>query len=181
MTSTQHIHPPPNVFAGVPGTRMPSIIGKIPHQPEKPIEPKPDDPLFVAKDKADLPPLIAFYGSASATTWLEDRYLIWRGEGTTSENPKVQGYLKYNHHAFAWGDPLCLETKEARKAVAEEMAAWAKKQHLHLVWCCVTENFAEVLAEGVNGVGWSTLSCIQEDMLRKFDISLLLLALESPC
>lgn len=160
---------------------MPSIIGKIPHAPEKPIMPKPDDPIFVAEDKADLPPLIAFYGSASATTWLEDRYKIWRGEGTTSDDPKVQGYLKYNHHVFAWGDPLCLETKEARKVVAEEMATWAKRQHLHLVWACVTEEFAEVLAEGVNGVGWSTLSCIQEDMLRKISLLVLSLSLESTC
>lgn len=145
---------------------MPSIYGKIPHQPEKPVLPPPDEPIFVAEDKADLPPLIAFYGSASASTWLEDRYKIWRGEGTHAESPKIQGYLKANHHVFAWGNPLCLETPEARKVVAEEMAAWAKKHRYHLVWCCVSQEFAEVLAEGVNGVGWSTLSCIQEDMIR---------------
>lgn len=47
------------------------------------------------------------------------------------------------------------------------MTTWAKKNKLNLVWCCVSHDFAEVLAEGVNGVGWSTLSCIQEDMLRE--------------
>lgn len=151
---------------------MPSILGKLPPKPDSPVLPSPDEPVFVAEDKADLPPLIAFYGTASASTWLEDRYKIWRGVGTTAEDPKVQGYLQYNHHVFAWGDPLCLETKEARKATAEEMVKWAKKEHLSLVWCCVTHDFAEVLAEGVLGVGWSTLSCIQEDVLHPATVKL---------
>lgn len=90
VATQSKVHPPPNIYLGVPGTRMPSVLGKVPKPLEKPYIPGPSEPVFVAEDKADLPPLIDFYGTASASTWLEDRYKIWRGEGTTAEDPKVQ-------------------------------------------------------------------------------------------
>lgn len=73
--------------------------------------------------------------------------------------------MKHNHHVYAWGDPLCLETTEARKALVDEMLAWAKAKHYKLHWCCVTQPFADVL--GGEDFNWSTLSCIQEDVLRE--------------
>lgn len=80
MTSTPpRNHPPPNVFLGVPGTRMPSIVAKIPKEDNVPYEPEPDEPLFVDPDKADIPLLIHHWGTSAATVWLEKRYHIWRG------------------------------------------------------------------------------------------------------
>lgn len=58
------------------------------------------------------------------------------------------------------------------RETAEEMFEWVKEEKKKLVWCCVDETFAKVLAEGVNGVEWSTLSCIQEDGLRTLPLSL---------
>lgn len=69
---------------------MPSVLGKMPPKLDHPELPSPEEPVFVAAEKADLPPLIAFYGTASASVWLENRYKIWRGEGSTAEDPKIQ-------------------------------------------------------------------------------------------
>ncbi|KAK4047742.1 hypothetical protein OIV83_005250 [Microbotryomycetes sp. JL201] len=169
MTETPpRSHPPPNIFLGVPGTRMPSIIAKVPREDSVPYEPEPDEPLFVAQDKADIPLLIHHWGSSAATVWLEEKYHIWKGtHHHPKDNPMVQGYLKSGSFIFAWGNPLTLGTKEAYKAVADEMWAWAKQNHKHLVWCCIDDTFAEVLAAGVGpkNKGWATLSCIQEDVL----------------
>lgn len=85
----------------------------------------------------------------------------------------MQGYLEAHGvgHGFiyAWGDPLTLETDEERQATADEMYEWAKKHHKHLVWCCVTDEFSRILSNGVGSKrkGWSTLSCIREDVLRE--------------
>jgi hypothetical protein len=156
---------PPNVYVNTPGTPRKIIAQQVSADPPAPTERNPDDPLFVDEAKADLPPLIAYFGTASATTWLEQRYRIWRGEGSTVTAPKIQGYLAANSFVFAWGNPICVKTKEAMKETAEEMFRWCKEHKKKLVWCCVDSEFAEVLAEGIDGVEWSTLSCIQEDVL----------------
>lgn len=122
---------------------------------------------IVAESKADLPWLISQFGDASSSNWLEEKYGVWRGEGSTEELPKVQGYLKHHKWVFAWGAPLAEPTHEKRKAAAEEFVGWAKSEKLKVVWCCVDSEFEKVLAEGVNGVGWSTLSCLKEDVLRE--------------
>lgn len=165
---------PPNVYMDTPGTPREVLRTRyrdVSSSPRSGSRTPPRRSPFVDPEKADLPFLIAQFGGASSTTWLESRYKIWRGEQSTDERPRIQGYLnpKDSHWAFAWGDPLSLETHEEMKAAAEEMWAWAKSQRLHLVWCCISDVFAEVLAEGLGPKGkkWSTLSCIREDVLRE--------------
>lgn len=53
------------------------------------------------------------------------------------------------------------------KTMAEELMKWAKGEKKRVVWCCVDTMFSEVLADGINGVGWGSLTCIREDVLRK--------------
>ncbi|KAK4047746.1 hypothetical protein OIV83_005254 [Microbotryomycetes sp. JL201] len=158
---------PPNVYFDTPGTARALLKARY----KEPISARarsstPTRSSFVDDDKSDLPWLIAEYGHASTTSWLEKRYKIWRGT-STPEKPRIQGYLESGSFVFAWSNPICLETIEEMQATADEMYAWAKKAHKHLVWCCITDDFAHVLADGVGPKrkGWSVLSCIREDMI----------------
>lgn len=69
---------------------------------------------------------------------------------------------------FAWGNPLCESTSEKRKETADEFVGWGKEKGWKVIWCCVDSEFEKVLAEGVAGVRWSTLSCREEDVLREW-------------
>lgn len=162
---------PPNTYFDTPGVAQQLLRARYrePEPPRSRSRTPPRRSTFVDPEKGDLPFLIAQFGSASSTTWLESRYKIWRGETSTDEAPRIQGYLHHHDWLFAWGDPICLENAEEMKATAAEMWAWAKKQKRHLVWCCISDSFAEVLASGVGpkNKGWSTLSCIREDVLRE--------------
>jgi hypothetical protein len=162
---------PPNIYFDTPGVAQQLLRARYrePEPSRSRSRTPPRRSTFVDPEKADLPFLIAQFGSASSTTWLESRYKIWRGETSTDEAPRIQGYLHHHDWLFAWGDPICLETAEEMKATAAEMWAWAKKQKRHLVWCCISDSFAEVLAGGIGpkNKGWSTLSCIREDVLRE--------------
>ncbi|ORY92543.1 hypothetical protein BCR35DRAFT_336849 [Leucosporidium creatinivorum] len=153
---------PPNVFPDTPGTKR-LVLQTKPSWTPSCTRPCNRRSHFVPDIKSDIPWLISQFGDACSSSWLEGRYDIWRGEGSTWESPKVQGYLKHQKWVFAWGNPLC--EKEKRKETAEEFVEWAKKEGLKVVWCCVDSGFEEVLAEGVAGVGWSTLSCLKEDVL----------------
>ncbi|KAK4056880.1 hypothetical protein OIO90_002130 [Microbotryomycetes sp. JL221] len=158
---------PPNVYFDTPGTPRALLRTRY----REPVSARarsstPTRSSFVDDDKSDLPWLIAEYGHASTTSWLEKRYKIWRGT-STPERPRIQGYLESGSFVFAWSNPVCLETYEEMRATADEMYSWAKGRHKHLVWCCITDDFAHVLGEGVGpkNKGWSVLSCIREDMI----------------
>ncbi|ORY88379.1 hypothetical protein BCR35DRAFT_263490 [Leucosporidium creatinivorum] len=153
---------PPNAVSDTPKAK-----DRI-NQPNPSPAPPPsrsDNVHFVPASKSNLPSLLSRFGDASSSNWLEGNYDVWRGEGATYDSPKVQGYLRHGRWVFAWGDPLCEPTKEKRKEAATEFVEWAKEEKLKVVWCCVTSEFEEVLAEGLEGVGWSTLSCLKEDVL----------------
>ncbi|ORY92772.1 hypothetical protein BCR35DRAFT_298295 [Leucosporidium creatinivorum] len=167
---------PPNIYFDTPGVAQQILRARYrePEPSRSRSRTPPRRSTFVDAEKADLPFLIAQFGSASSTTWLEQRYKIWRGEQSTDEAPRIQGYLHHHDWLFAWGDPICLENAEEMKATASEMWAWAKKQKRHLVWCCISDSFAQVLADGVGPKGkkWSTLSCIREDVLHPSQVKL---------
>ncbi|GAA5916580.1 hypothetical protein JCM6882_002549 [Rhodosporidiobolus microsporus] len=119
---------------------------------------------FVSQDKEWLPALVAKYGVSTSTTWIEDRYAVWRSPNHTHSNPRVQGYLPRGKFYFAWGPPLCRDDEVVRKEVAEEFLRWATKdKHKRVVWCCVDSKFAEMLGQDFN---WSVLACVKEDVLQ---------------
>lgn len=163
---------PPNVYLATPGTRQSFLRSLYKEAPTPGSRTPPRRSTFVDADKADLPFHIAQYGTASSTTWLEQRYKIWRGAESTDERPRIQGYLSSHdgHWAFAWGDPICPPTAEEMKATASEMWTWAKSKKIRLVWCCISDEFSEVLAAGIGPKDkrWGVLSCIREDVLREF-------------
>ncbi|VDB91360.1 unnamed protein product [Peniophora sp. CBMAI 1063] len=121
---------------------------------------------FTEKDKADIAGLIAEYGSSSNTSWLEfSRYKIWRADKDIegSSFRPVQGYLRSDPYVFAWGNPL-VSDPAALDETCYQFWKWCKNRKLKLIWCCADGEMEKVLGKN-SRFGWSTVSCIVEDML----------------
>lgn len=102
-----------------------------------------------------LEKLIANYGDATNTSWLDERFEIWRHNKTGA----VVGYVKKeNRFAMTVGDPLCDPTQ-----VDEVIKAFVKfvEHDLKLtpVWMLVSEPVQDVLG---SRLGWRTLTCVEE-------------------
>lgn len=144
--------------ASIDSTRSNSIAK--PTSPPSPTLPA----INIHPSKSDLPPLLATYGDASSTSWLEDRYTIWRHQDSTQERPLIQGFIPAGRYRVAWGTPLCKE--EDYKIVAEGFYRDCVKHHKKMIWCCIDEKLQHILGEeGIDGHTWSTLTCIKEDVL----------------
>ena len=118
------------------------------------------------KDKEEIAGLIAEYGSSSNTSWLEfSRYKIWRADKDVegSSFRPVQGYLRADPYVFAWGNPL-VSSPTALDETCYQFWKWCKNRKLKLIWCCADGEMEKVLGKN-SRFGWSTVSCIVEDML----------------
>ncbi|KAF9534496.1 hypothetical protein CPB83DRAFT_889479 [Crepidotus variabilis] len=116
-------------------------------------------------DKAAISELVAKYGSSSATAWLEfERYKLWSPSEPVPESSfkPVQGYMERGPYIFAWGNPL-VSDPSALPNVAKQFIAWCDAQDKRPVWSNVDGNLEEVL--GSPEFGWSTCSCIYEDVV----------------
>lgn len=107
------------------------------------------------KDGA-MPPiekLIANYGDASNTSWLDERFKIWR-----HPSGAAVGYVKQEKFAMITGDPLC-----DRSQYKEVCAAFVKfvlsELKLTPVWMLVSYEIQKILAQQMS---WRTLSCTEE-------------------
>ena len=103
-----------------------------------------------------MPPienLIANYGDASNTSWLDDRFEIWR-----HSSGAAVGYVKQEKFCMVTGDPLC--DKSQYKEVCKEFVKFVLGE-LHLVpmWMLVGYDVQRILAQEM---GWRTLSCTEE-------------------
>lgn len=102
-----------------------------------------------------LEKLIANYGDATNTSWLDDRFEIWR-HGTTGA---AVGYVKKdNKFAMVTGDPLCdpSQVTEVTKAFVKFVE---KDLKLTPIWMLVSESVQDVLGRSL---GWRTLTCVEE-------------------
>jgi hypothetical protein len=70
------------------------------------------------------------------------------------------GGLNADSLVFAWGSPL-VSDNTALKPTTEALIQWVQSHDLRLVYCCVDAELEHVLG----GMGWSTLSCINEDVI----------------
>ena len=97
--------------------------------------------------------LIANYGDASNTSWLDERFEMWR-----HESGAAVGYVKQDKYAMITGDPLC-----DRSQYKDVMTAFVKfvQSELRLipVWMLVSYEVQKILAQQM---GWRTLSCTEE-------------------
>ncbi|KAK8090685.1 hypothetical protein PG994_000190 [Apiospora phragmitis] len=100
-----------------------------------------------------LEKLIANYGDASNTSWLDDRFEIWR-----HSNGAAIGWAKQDRFAMVVGDPLCDQSQ-----YADVTSAFVKyitnELKLTPVWMLVSENVQQILAQNQK---WRTLSCTEE-------------------
>ena len=101
--------------------------------------------------------LIANYGDATNTSWLEPRTQIWRDELTGA----AVGYVPQDGFAITVGDPLCHESQYA-KTIAGYIRFIKKETNLKLLWLLVGSKVETVLAEKFN---WRTFSVVSEQRL----------------
>jgi aspartyl-tRNA synthetase len=107
-----------------------------------------------------LEKLIANYGDASNTSWLDERYRVWRHPPTGA----AIGYVPSRHDKFAIivGNPLCASHQYSR--VIHDFLRWLKHDggKLKPIWILVDHHVEEILG---GRLGWSTLTCAAEERI----------------
>ncbi|KAG8875397.1 hypothetical protein FRB97_005160, partial [Tulasnella sp. 331] len=110
-----------------------------------------------AQDKEELQPLeklIANYGDATNTAWLDERYNVWRHDQTGA----AVGYVPQDGYAIILGDPLCDKSQYGK--VMQAFLRFIKTEtKLKSLWLLVGEDAEEILG---GKLGWRTLTCVVE-------------------
>lgn len=103
-----------------------------------------------------LEKLIANYGDAANTSWLDPRYHVWRHPSTGA----AQGYVIHNNFVISVGTPLC--AKGQLPQVVSAYLQFLKEEHSKLrpLWMIVGPEVEEYLGEKFE---WRTISCIAEE------------------
>ncbi|KAH8197108.1 hypothetical protein TruAng_008713 [Truncatella angustata] len=98
--------------------------------------------------------LIANYGDASNTSWLDERFEIWR-----HSNGAAVGYaIQDEKFAMTIGNPLCDES-QYNEVISAYQNYVLHELKLTPVWMLVSEQVQDVLATHHK---WRTLSCVEE-------------------
>jgi hypothetical protein len=146
-------------FLDLPDVRLASLFHRDPQSlPEQgPSLPHPDADTLHMRDLEHPPPLenlIANYGDASNTSWLDDRFDIWRDESTGA----AVGYVEQDKFCMITGDVLCDPSQKA--GVTKRFLQFVDKElKLKPVWMLVSEEQQEVLSQELN---WRSFSCTVE-------------------
>ncbi|KAK2731565.1 hypothetical protein FQN57_003289 [Myotisia sp. PD_48] len=102
-----------------------------------------------------LEELIANYGDSTSTSWLDDRYKIWRDYSTGA----AVSYVPINGYAIIAGDPLCDPSQYSR--IVTQFLRWLKKETpLKPIWILCSLAVEQILGEKL---GWRGLSCVAEE------------------
>lgn len=126
---------------------LPERAAGIPHPEADTMKPLRD---------GQMPPiekLIANYGDASNTSWLDDRFQIWR-----HASGAAVGYVKQDKFAMVTGDPLC-DKSQYKDVCAAFVKFVVSELKLTPVWMLVSYEFQKILAQQM---GWRSLSCTEE-------------------
>ncbi|KAJ9478034.1 putative Aspartate--tRNA ligase, cytoplasmic (putative) [Pseudozyma hubeiensis] len=107
------------------------------------------------RDMQPLEKLIANYGDASNTAWLDERYKVWRHPDTGA----AVGYSPFKGYAMIIGDPLC-DKAQLSQAVSAFLQFIKKEAKLKPIWMMVSEEVEEILGGKLN---WCSLSCSAEE------------------
>jgi len=108
-------------------------------------------------DFQPLEQLIANYGDASNTSWLEPRFEVWRDQYTGA----AVGFVPHHGFAITIGDPLCHTTQYA-KTMAGYLRFIKKERRLKPLWLLCGAAAEEVLASKFD---WRTFSVAAEQRL----------------
>jgi hypothetical protein len=98
--------------------------------------------------------LIANYGDATNTSWLEPRTEIWRDEFTGA----AVGFVPQDGFGITVGDPLC-HPSQYLKTMTGYLKYIKKERNLKPLWLLVGSEAEEVLATKFN---WRTFSVVAE-------------------
>jgi nondiscriminating aspartyl-tRNA synthetase len=98
--------------------------------------------------------LIANYGDATNTSWLEPRTEIWRDDFTGA----AVGFVPQDGFAITVGDPLC-HSSQYLKTMTGYLKYIKKERNLKPLWLLVGSEAEEVLATKFN---WRTFSVVAE-------------------
>jgi len=101
--------------------------------------------------------LIANYGDATNTSWLDDRYHVWRHETTGA----AVGYAEDNGYALVMGNPLC-DPKQYTVVIRDFLNHMRTQKDLRPLWLLVSADVEEILA---SKLGWRSLSCVAEERI----------------
>ncbi|KAK3192512.1 aspartate--tRNA ligase dps1 [Lecanicillium sp. MT-2017a] len=116
--------------------------------------PHPDaDTTKSLASQPSIEKLIANYGDASNTSWLDERFIIWR-----HDSGAAIGYVRQGKFAMVTGDPLCDVSQY--KAVCSAFVKYVTSElRLVPIWMLVSFDVQEILGRQM---GWRTLSCTEE-------------------
>ncbi|KAI5463065.1 hypothetical protein BGZ63DRAFT_352126 [Mariannaea sp. PMI_226] len=100
-----------------------------------------------------LEKLIANYGDASNTSWLDDRFEIWR-----HSSGAAIGWVPQEKFAMVTGDPLCDQSQYA-DVIRDFVKYLVSERRLTPLWMLVSFDVQKILAKELH---WRTLSCTEE-------------------
>lgn len=114
----------------------------------------------VSKEMAEFPQplekLIANYGDAANTSWLDARYKVWRHPSSGA----AQGYIVHNNFAIAVGDPLCAKSQYAATISGFLQHLKDDYKGIKPIWMIAGPEVEEYLGEKF---AWRTLACAAEE------------------
>lgn len=128
---------------------LPERSPRIPHPEADTMRPRVKD-----QGQPSIEDLIANYGDASNTSWLDDRFEIWRH--TTGA---AVGFVRRGgKFAMMTGDPLC-DPRQYTEVIYAFVDFVEKELKLTPIWLLVSAPVQAVLGRNL---GWRTLSCAEE-------------------
>jgi len=146
-------------YLDLPDVRLASLFHRDPQSlPEQgPSLPHPDADTLHTKDSEHPPPLenlIANYGDATNTSWLDERFKIYRDESTGA----AVGYVEQGKFCMITGDPLCDSSQKPQ--VTRRFLDFVKNDlNLKPVWMLVSDDQQAILSDELN---WRSFSCTVE-------------------
>lgn len=100
--------------------------------------------------------LIANYGDAANTSWLDERYEHWRHVSTGA----IQGFVPYHGFAITVGEPLCAKSQYPQVVSAYLNYIKTERRDLKPLWLMAGPAIEEFLGDKCN---WRTLSPVAEN------------------
>lgn len=99
--------------------------------------------------------LIANYGDATNTSWLDDRYHVWRHDITGA----AVGYAEEAGYALVMGNPLC-DPRQFPIVIRAFLKHLRKEKDLRPLWLLVSPEVENILGDKLD---WRTLTCVAEE------------------
>ncbi|THG93233.1 hypothetical protein EW026_g7952 [Hermanssonia centrifuga] len=114
----------------------------------------------------EMPPLenlIAKYGDATNTSWVDPAWTVWRDDTTGA----AVGYIVQGGFAVVFGNPLCESSQIPRVVKGFLHFLHSDKANLKPIWCCVDKDTERYLAEEL---GWSAVIAVAEERVNPIEV-----------